>query len=157
MKVIIAGSRTITEFSVINWAIYDSGWSEQITEVVCGDTEENVKEAMIHRHEADAAKYMNVDILGACWALIAGIPVAYFPADWDNLKTPGAIIRYRSDGTPYNAKAGPDRNERMAKYADALILIWDGSSRGSANMRKNAEKYRLLKVEFNEKGEKIEK
>jgi len=31
-------------------------------------------------------------------------------------------------------KAGPLRNEAMAKYADALILIWDGKSRGSANM-----------------------
>jgi hypothetical protein len=28
----------------------------------------------------------------------------------------------------------------MAEYADALLLIWDGSSRGSANMRQQMER-----------------
>lgn len=42
-----------------------------------------------------------------------------FPADW---KTHG------------NA-AGPIRNKQMAEYADALLLIWDGESRGSKNMK----------------------
>jgi hypothetical protein len=28
----------------------------------------------------------------------------------------------------------------MADYADALLLIWDGESKGSANMKKNMEK-----------------
>lgn len=33
--------------------------------------------------------------------------------------------------------AGPIRNKQMAGYADALLLIWDGESKGSANMKKN--------------------
>ena len=32
--------------------------------------------------------------------------------------------------------AGPIRNKIMASKADALLLIWDGKSRGSANMKK---------------------
>ena len=31
--------------------------------------------------------------------------------------------------------AGPERNKVMAEYADALLLIWDGKSSGSANMK----------------------
>lgn len=34
-------------------------------------------------------------------------------------------------------KAGPIRNREMAEYADALLLIWDGESRGSKNMKDN--------------------
>jgi|ERR1700687_1049528 len=42
-----------------------------------------------------------------------------FPADWNK----------------FGALAGHKRNLEMAKYADALLLIWDGKSRGSANMK----------------------
>lgn len=42
-----------------------------------------------------------------------------FPADWNK----------------YGKPAGSRRNLQMAQYADALLLIWDGRSRGSANMR----------------------
>ena len=31
--------------------------------------------------------------------------------------------------------AGPERNKVMAEYADALLLIWNGTSPGSANMK----------------------
>lgn len=47
-----------------------------------------------------------------------------FPADWDQ----------------YGKAAGPIRNKEMAEYADALLLIWDGSSKGSANMKKEMQK-----------------
>lgn len=42
-----------------------------------------------------------------------------FPADWDK----------------HGKMAGPIRNGHMAAYGDALLLIWDGVSRGSANMK----------------------
>lgn len=57
-------------------------------------------------------------------ACINGIPVKEFPADWDK----------------YGKRAGHIRNNEMADYADALILVWDGKSRGSANMLKQARK-----------------
>ena len=31
--------------------------------------------------------------------------------------------------------AGPIRNKEMAIYADILLLIWDGKSRGSKSMK----------------------
>lgn len=36
--------------------------------------------------------------------------------------------------------AGPIRNAQMAEAGDALLLIWDGQSRGSASMKREAEK-----------------
>lgn len=46
------------------------------------------------------------------------VPIKVFPADW---KTHGKA-------------AGPMRNREMARYADVLIAIWDGKSRGTKNM-----------------------
>lgn len=60
-----------------------------------------------------------VDESGAAWALRNGTVVHDMPAKWDK----------------HGKAAGPIRNKAMAKYADCLLLIWDGESRGSANMR----------------------
>ena len=64
------------------------------------------------------------DMAGKLWAEENEILVAKFPADWDK----------------HGKAAGHIRNSEMAKYGDALLLIWDGSSRGSANMKQNMEK-----------------
>lgn len=60
-----------------------------------------------------------VDTEGEHWASHFGAKIKRFPADWDT----------------HGKAAGAIRNKQMADYADALLLIWDGSSRGSANMR----------------------
>ncbi len=59
-----------------------------------------------------------VDHLGETYARIKNIPVKVFPADW----------------TKHGRKAGPIRNAEMAGYADALVAIWDGASKGTGNM-----------------------
>lgn len=60
----------------------------------------------------------NVDLAGEEWARENNIPVKRFPADWDK----------------HRKAAGPIRNREMAEYADALLAIWDGKSKGTANM-----------------------
>jgi hypothetical protein len=42
---------------------------------------------------------------------------------------------FEADWEQYGKAAGPIRNGEMAQYADALLLIWDGESKGSANMK----------------------
>lgn len=129
MKCIIAGTRTITDYELVAQAIADSGWQDEITEVVCGASEGQVEFAQ----EAFAAGVpsgifkFNVDILGALLAIANGIPVKHFPPDWNT----------------YGKPAGPIRNEQMAKYANALILIWDGKSKGSASMKRLAKQHGL--------------
>lgn len=73
-----------------------------------------------------------VDRFGERWADNNGIDVREFPADWDK----------------WGKAAGPKRNRQMAEYADALILIWDGKSRGSKNMLEEATKRGLLIKEY---------
>lgn len=62
MKTIIAGSRTIRSYSVVDTAVKLSGF--RITEVVSG-----------------AAR--GVDILGEQWAARHGVPCRVFEADWN--------------------------------------------------------------------------
>lgn len=69
-----------------------------------------------------------VDQIGERYAEIMCIPVTQFLADWKK----------------FGRSAGPKRNEQMAIYADALMLFWNGSSRGSFDMKQRAIKRKLL-------------
>jgi hypothetical protein len=64
-----------------------------------------------------------VDRFGEAWAYRNFMSVKQFPADWDK----------------YGKGAGFRRNAEMAEYADALIAVWDGESRGTAHMIKTME------------------
>lgn len=112
MKTIIAGSRHVDDYELVKRAIEESGF--EITEVVSG-----------------VAK--GVDTLGENWADANDIPVKRFPALWHKLDVPGAVVRTNSYGK-YNAAAGGIRNQQMAEYADALIVVWDGKSKGTGDM-----------------------
>ena len=58
------------------------------------------------------------DQLGERYAKERGFQLRHFPADWER-----------------NGKAaGYIRNAKMADNADALIVFWDGQSRGTKNM-----------------------
>ena len=59
-----------------------------------------------------------VDEMGYCWAQKNGKKIKEFPAKWDT----------------FGRSAGHRRNKEMAEYADGLILLWDGVSRGSLSM-----------------------
>jgi hypothetical protein len=99
MRVIIAGSRSITAFGVVERAILSSPFSGKITEVISGTA-------------------CGVDRLGERWAKENNIPIKLFPANWSE----------------HGKGAGRLRNSEMAMYADALIAVWDGESRGTRNM-----------------------
>lgn len=58
------------------------------------------------------------------WANAWKIPVKPYYADWD----------------AHGKSAGPKRNREMAVYGDALIVFWDGKSRGSKNMIEEMER-----------------
>ncbi len=62
MWAIIAGGREITDYEVVETAIRESGWLDEITKVICG-------------------KARGVDTVGAEWATNNGIPVEKFISD----------------------------------------------------------------------------
>jgi len=59
-----------------------------------------------------------VDSLGEKYAKSNNIPLIIFPADWNK----------------FGKQAGYLRNVQMADYAEALIAIWDGQSKGTKMM-----------------------
>lgn len=107
MRVIIAGSRSVTSYELVARAIKLSGF--HISEVVSGCAR-------------------GADQLGERWAERHHIPVKHFPADW---------ARY---GRP---RAGHIRNEQMARYAEALVAVWDGESGGTKGMIAKAKRLGL--------------
>ena len=69
-----------------------------------------------------------VDDLGRKWAGNGNkIPVKMFPAAWDT----------------YGRSAGYKRNVEMGEYAEALIAVWDGESKGTKHMIDIAEELGL--------------
>lgn len=61
-----------------------------------------------------------IDLCAKDFAVRTGIPHLEFNANWNS----------------YGKAAGPVRNKLMAKTGDSLLLIWNGESRGSKNMKK---------------------
>lgn len=74
-----------------------------------------------------------IDLQGEMWAKVNNVSIARFPADWDT----------------HGKSAGYKRNAEMAAYADGLIALWDGESKGTKHMIDLAEKRGILiHVEF---------
>ncbi len=76
-----------------------------------------------------------VDTFARYWAFDNKIIFKEFKADWQ----------------AFGKAAGPIRNQEMANYAGSealLVLIWDGISKGSSNMRKIAKETGMDIVEF---------
>lgn len=105
MKTIIAGTRTVTDPTIVVAAIGAAPF--QITEIVSGCAR-------------------GVDTIALWLGQQWGVPCRMFPAQWS-----------------LGNKAGPLRNQQMADYADALIAIWDGVSRGTADMISRAQAKRM--------------
>lgn len=106
MKIIIAGSRDVTDYEVVRRAVIESGyWKEfgKAIEVVSGTAR-------------------GVDRLGEEFAKRNGLTCHRFPADWDTHGKAGGIIRNKYMGD-------------FAKETDGrLLACWDGTSRGTKQM-----------------------
>ncbi len=81
------------------------------------------------------------DAAGERWAKAAGVPVQRYPAAWDDISAPGAVVRTNRQGRPYNANAGFARNAVMAQNADAVLVMPGG--RGTDDMVRVAQKQGL--------------
>lgn len=77
------------------------------------------------------------------WCEENDFPWVEFPADWDNVEAAGAVVRKTASGKPYNAMAGHQRNEEMAQAATHLWVMWDGISKGTADMLRRAKSHKL--------------
>jgi len=120
MKIIIAGSRSITDYALVCKAI--------------GQTLSALGIMSLQDIEVVSGKAGGVDLLGERWANENHLRVKPFPAAWDDLVTPPVKIKRNKFGKEYNALAGFNRNEKMADYAHCLLAVWDGKSPGTGDM-----------------------
>ena len=102
-KIVIAGSRDITDMNLLCAVVHESGYWGMITEIISGHAK-------------------GIDTLGEQLAQHYGIPLVIMPANWDR----------------HGRAAGPIRNEAMAHYCDAGIIIRKAAiaSRGTTSMMK---------------------
>jgi hypothetical protein len=111
LNTIIAGTRYFKHRVIVDAAIKLSGF--HITSVLSGGNgKRNVEGEVLE----------GVDLLGEAWAEDHNIPVKLFEADWNT----------------YGRAAGPLRNKLMAEHADACIAVWDGESKGTLSMIRQA-------------------
>lgn len=91
--------------------------------------ERAILESKFNITEVVSGGALGVDRIGEDWAWAKRLPVKVFPAKWEQ----------------HGKAAGHLRNAEMADYAEALIAVWDGRSRGTGNMIEEAA-MRGLKV-----------
>lgn len=115
MRVVVFGGRNYANPFFLNWLLDCIHAGTPITCVVQG--------------EAPGA-----DALGKAWANDHGIPTDDFPADWDNITRPGAVVRTRRDGKQYDAAAGGVRNQRMIDEGKPILGVGFPGGNGTADM-----------------------
>ena len=81
----------------------------------------NVKKT--HKVNIVSGRAKGADKLGEKYASENNLGLKLYPADWEM----------------YGNKAGFVRNNNMAKTADALVVFWDGKSKGTHHMIKIAQ------------------
>jgi len=119
MRLIIAGSRSITNYNALLRCLR-LWWSDELKI-------STMREAKDVIHLIISGTANGVDKLGERFAEENHIPLLKMPADWNT----------------YGKSAGYIRNEEMAKEATACIILWDGASKGTKHMIDLAKKYKL--------------
>jgi len=128
VRVIVAGSR--------NYNDYES-FSNTISGFVSSLGDKSI--VFISGKAATGADALVID-----WCKEHSYPWIEYPADWDNIDIPGAVIRINRFKKSYNAVAGHMRNATMAKAGTHLVAFWDGVSSGTKNMLSLGEKHKLI-------------
>lgn len=113
MKLIIAGSRSITDGTLVSSIIHDFAYDHKIDEVICGMAD-------------------GVDLLGLEWAKKTGHAWREFPV-LPSEKWCGGPCQRNQRMADYARESGNG----------GLLLIWDGESPGSADMLTRAKKAKL--------------
>ena len=130
-RIIVAGGRNFNDFNLMTQSL-----------------DNILTQAKVDKIVVVSGKAKGADTLGERYAKLRGHAVAPFPADWNNISIPGAVVKTNSYGK-YNSRAGHMRNEKMARYTAAspvrgvLVAFWNGNAGGTSSMIKIARSYGL--------------
>ena len=104
-KLIVAGTRSFDNYKLLRFKV-----NQRFLEYGCWSVD--------WEPEIVSGGAPGADKLAERYAAESKITLKVFSADWEK----------------YGRSAGPRRNRQMAEYADAVIVFWDGKSRGTQNM-----------------------
>jgi hypothetical protein len=131
MKILICGTRTFTNYRVFErnllWMINELQYNQNIPS---------------HEFELVSGGAKGPDTMAEKFAKEYKIPIRVFDAEWTNFTQP-CRMKYREDGSAYNALAGFRRNILMANYCspDGYCLAFHNlESPGTKDMISRAKK-----------------
>jgi len=119
MRLAVVGSRGVKDYGFVCSHILKHFRLDEIEEIVSG-------------------RAPGADTCGAVFAVNHDIPLKEYPADWDNLTHSDAIIKIRSDGKSYDARAGFRRNKKIVDRCDWMIAFSLNGSSGTEDSIKLA-------------------
>jgi len=103
VRVLVSGSRSITDPALVERAIVDSGFP--VTLLLSGGA-------------------IGVDRIAEAWATRQGIPIEQIKPDWKQ----------------HGRGAGFKANEALIARAEAVVVVWDGVSKGTSDVISQAER-----------------
>ena len=135
IRLAVVGTRTYRDKRRVYFELDELRKLYKITEIISGIAQ-------------DDEKTKGVDAMARDWAKDRGVPYKGYPADWKDMAPP--VLRRMGQYGEYNALAGPNRNTKIADYAECGLAFWDGKSSGTADtIRKFAalnKKTKIVKI-----------
>lgn len=121
IKLAVVGTRTYTDRGRVYFELDEICKIKKVVEIVSGIA-------------WDDEKTKGPDSFARDYAKDRDIPYKGFPADWNDMSPP--VLRKAGRWGYYNALAGPNRNTKIADYADGVLAFWDQISTGTYDVLK---------------------
>lgn len=115
LRIVVTGGRNYTDEATVRWALNHLHERNSISLLIHGDAS-------------------GADRLCGFWAMGNHVPCEPCGARWSDIEAPGAVIRYRRDGTPYNVLAGFQRNQEMIDLHQPNYGVAFPGGSGTADM-----------------------
>jgi hypothetical protein len=132
IRLAVIGTRTYRDKRRVYFELDELRKIYKITEIVSGIAPND-------------EKTQGVDAMARDYAREHGIPYTGFAADWRDMAEP--CLRRRGRYGEYNALAGPNRNTKIADYAECALAFHDGVSTGTADcLGKFVDRHKKTKI-----------
>lgn len=141
MIILVCGGRSFRDHAAL-YAVLDRVHAEKgITCIIEGGQRTYQK---VRSEEGDVRSPIGgADFWAYEWARTRGIPCETYEADWDDLDTHPRVIKWRADGSSYNALAGSIRNRQMVVEGKPDAVIAFPGSRGTQDMIQKARGFSI--------------
>lgn len=93
------------------------------------------------------------DMSADAWAKARDVPVQDYPAKWNDISRPDAVIREHANGKPYNVIAGFARNQQMLDEEEVKLVVAFPGGHGTADMVAKARKAGVEVIEVTEEND----